>query len=198
MTATFSSIACAPTARSRRMSRSADRRSPEFELHLRCAFGGDGRSLLFRHIDGSLLFVAAVGNGANVGWRAGLARPGESRVELRNRSPRQAATRPTIRPMWSPNGSLPADGARRLRAARQEGRVLGQRRRRRRRCDGARGSALGAFDRTGGGHARVRAARPRRATGASGSPAIRSITASRWSRAPPSRSSASAPSEATG
>ncbi len=32
------------------------------------AFGGDGRSLLFRHSDGSLLFVAAVGNGAGIGW----------------------------------------------------------------------------------------------------------------------------------
>ena len=32
------------------------------------SFGGDGRSLLMRHIDGSLLFVAAVGNGANIGW----------------------------------------------------------------------------------------------------------------------------------
>lgn len=33
------------------------------------AFGGDGKSLLFRHIDGSLLYVAAVGKGANVDWR---------------------------------------------------------------------------------------------------------------------------------
>lgn len=32
-------------------------------------FGGDGKSLLVRHIDGSLLYVAAVGRGAGVDWR---------------------------------------------------------------------------------------------------------------------------------
>ena len=33
------------------------------------AFGGDGKSLLFRHADGSLLYAAAIGNGASIGWR---------------------------------------------------------------------------------------------------------------------------------
>ena len=33
------------------------------------AFGGDGKSLLFRHIDGSLMYVAAVGQGTSVDWR---------------------------------------------------------------------------------------------------------------------------------
>ena len=33
------------------------------------AFGGDGKSLLFRHIDGSLLYVAAIGEGTSIDWR---------------------------------------------------------------------------------------------------------------------------------
>jgi hypothetical protein len=34
------------------------------------AFGGGGNSLLIRHVDGSLRYVAAVGHGASIGWHA--------------------------------------------------------------------------------------------------------------------------------
>jgi hypothetical protein len=34
------------------------------------SFGGDGRSLLLRHIEGAIQYIAAVGNGSSIGWRA--------------------------------------------------------------------------------------------------------------------------------
>jgi len=57
------------------------------------AFGGDGRSLLFRHFDGSLLFVAAVGNGANVDWRNAVGPAGEERA-LTESTPATACNAP--------------------------------------------------------------------------------------------------------
>jgi Novel STAND NTPase 1 len=59
------------------------------------AFGGDGRSLLFRHFDGSLLFVAAVGNGANVGWHNSTAAVGEARAELEASTPKTECDAPS-------------------------------------------------------------------------------------------------------
>ncbi len=45
---------------------------PRIVGHSNCiaavSFGGDGRSLLLRHIDGSLQYAAAVGNGTSIGW----------------------------------------------------------------------------------------------------------------------------------
>ncbi len=52
------------------------------------AFSGDGRSLLFRHFDESLLYVAAVGNGPGVGWHKGSSgRAGESLIDLSESTP---------------------------------------------------------------------------------------------------------------
>ncbi len=51
-------------------------------------FGGDGKSLLIRHIDGSLQYVAAVGNGASIGWHApGTPSPEASQVDLSESAP---------------------------------------------------------------------------------------------------------------
>ena len=60
------------------------RRSPESNCISAVAFGGDGEALLFRHVDESLFYVAAVGNGANVGWHKAIvwSAPARGRIEL--------------------------------------------------------------------------------------------------------------------
>jgi hypothetical protein len=51
-------------------------------------FSGDGRSLLFRHTDGSLQLVAAAGGGASIGWHSPAATdPSANRVEMEAASP---------------------------------------------------------------------------------------------------------------
>lgn len=69
-------------------------------------FGGDGQSLLIRHIDTSLHYIAAVGTGASVGWHKPAAPavpdPGgpepvaspESRAELAASTPETSCTAP--------------------------------------------------------------------------------------------------------
>jgi Novel STAND NTPase 1 len=59
------------------------------------AFSGDGRSLLFRHYDESLLYVAAVGNGPSVGWHRGASgRAGESLIDLAESTPETTCDAP--------------------------------------------------------------------------------------------------------
>jgi hypothetical protein len=63
------------------------------------AFGGDGRSLLFRHTDGSFQYVAAVGNGANIGWHAPGPHSARGTAELSPSSPPAECDAPEATPV---------------------------------------------------------------------------------------------------
>ena len=59
------------------------------------AFGGDGKSLLFRHIDGSLLYVAAIGEGTSIDWRKPFDPvAGQDSVDLSESAPAFTCDRP--------------------------------------------------------------------------------------------------------
>ncbi len=130
------------------------------------AFGGDGRSLLFRHIDESLFYVAAVGNGANVGWHKGSSgRAGESRIDLSESNSGDDLRRAEEgRRRHHREDRRSRQDARRLRASRQEGRgLVGQRRRHGRGQHARRPARVGRERQRGDGrYARIPAARTRR------------------------------------